>query len=345
MPKTWFRVHVSIVRNKKLQTLPPKLFKWAVNLWAICCEFDGVVPPIEEVAWTLHETEASTKKALDELQRLRFLDLIDGNLCIHDWSVNQFEAPSSSYNRVKEYRRKLAESGSSPGQFQKLRQPVLKRDGFKCVYCGDDENLVVDHVVPVAKGGWTDLDNLVAACRACNSGKSGRTPEEAGYRVIDPNAAVLVTLAVTKWRDSIQPVTVNDPRARASESESVSESGFVSSFPNAKIVENRRESDGWEEYLGVFLFAGKALNDADIQDALRNWLSLDVADRILAFQHIQSVARENEAQFVPMPANHLRRKPWTRRGPGRLLPEPRKQSRAEIGQAKAAAEFLAEGGD
>ena len=138
-------------------------------------------------------------------------------------------------------------------------------------------------------------------------------------------------------------------RARASESESesesVSESGFVSSFPNAKIVENRCESDGWEEYLGVFLFAGKALNDADIQDALRNWLSLDVADRILAFQHIQSVARENEAQFVPMPANHLRKKPWTRRGPGRLLPEPRKQSRVEIGQAKAAAEFLAEGGD
>ena len=152
---------------------------------------------------------------------------------------------------------------------------------------------------------------------------------------------------VDKTKEERKPDELPRALARAeseSEYESESESGFVSSFPNGKTTEavTVRESDGWDNYLGVFLAAGKALSDADIQDALRNWISMDMAEQILAFQHIQLVARRNDPEWIPFPVNHLRKKPWTRRGPGRLLPEPRKQSRAEIGQAKAAAEFLAE---
>lgn len=57
-----------------------------------------------------------------------------------------------------------------------LRFRVLQRDGFRCTYCGrsarDGAVLHVDHVVPVAGGGQTTEDNLVAACDACNLGKS-----------------------------------------------------------------------------------------------------------------------------------------------------------------------------
>lgn len=132
-----------------------------------------------------------------------------------------------------------------------------------------------------------------------------------------------------------------------SESESASESGFVSSFQNGKTTEavTVRESDGWEEYLGVILAGGRTLNDSDIQDGLHQWLSLEMSDRLWALSDMQAIVRKNDPEFIPFPRNHLKKKPWTRRGPGRLLPEPRKQSRAEIGQAKAAAEFLAEGGD
>ena len=58
---------------------------------------------------------------------------------------------------------------------KKLRFDVLNRDGFKCRYCGQsapDVVLHVDHVKPVANGGTNSLDNLVAACSACNGGKS-----------------------------------------------------------------------------------------------------------------------------------------------------------------------------
>ena len=57
----------------------------------------------------------------------------------------------------------------------RLRFEILKRDGFKCRYCGSPPRgkaLHIDHVVPVALGGSNDPSNLVAACADCNLGKS-----------------------------------------------------------------------------------------------------------------------------------------------------------------------------
>lgn len=55
------------------------------------------------------------------------------------------------------------------------RFAVLKRDGYRCRYCGrgaDSVELHVDHIVPVASGGSDDQSNLAAACIDCNLGKS-----------------------------------------------------------------------------------------------------------------------------------------------------------------------------
>jgi hypothetical protein len=55
-----------------------------------------------------------------------------------------------------------------------LRRAVYARDGNRCVECGRQERLSVDHIHPVARGGMTVLGNLQALCRPCNSRK-GRT--------------------------------------------------------------------------------------------------------------------------------------------------------------------------
>lgn len=56
-----------------------------------------------------------------------------------------------------------------------LRFEILKRDGFRCRYCGAGRfhqvALQVDHIHPVSKGGLTVPDNLVTACEPCNKGK------------------------------------------------------------------------------------------------------------------------------------------------------------------------------
>jgi 5-methylcytosine-specific restriction endonuclease McrA len=62
------------------------------------------------------------------------------------------------------------------------RRGVLRRDGFRCAYCGTRAS-TVDHVLPRSRGGGNTWQNLVACCRACNNRKGDRTPEEMGWQL------------------------------------------------------------------------------------------------------------------------------------------------------------------
>ncbi|MGH2724196.1 MAG: HNH endonuclease [Actinomycetota bacterium] len=59
------------------------------------------------------------------------------------------------------------------------RRAVFARDDWTCQYCGGAaEN--VDHVIPRSRGGGHVWENVVAACRRCNSRKENRLPPQAG---------------------------------------------------------------------------------------------------------------------------------------------------------------------
>ncbi len=50
-----------------------------------------------------------------------------------------------------------------------------------CHYCGQQvgaENLTMDHVIPVARGGKSVRSNCVPCCKECNSKKKAYTPVE-----------------------------------------------------------------------------------------------------------------------------------------------------------------------
>ncbi len=65
------------------------------------------------------------------------------------------------------------------------RKNILRRDGFKCVYCGrSDIPLTIDHIIPKARGGDDTWENLVSACTICNNKKGDRTPDEAKMRLM-----------------------------------------------------------------------------------------------------------------------------------------------------------------
>jgi 5-methylcytosine-specific restriction endonuclease McrA len=47
-----------------------------------------------------------------------------------------------------------------------------------CLYCGDTKNITIDHIVPLARGGKHEANNLAPACRRCNSSKCDRLLSE-----------------------------------------------------------------------------------------------------------------------------------------------------------------------
>jgi 5-methylcytosine-specific restriction endonuclease McrA len=59
------------------------------------------------------------------------------------------------------------------------RRTVFARDGHHCQYCGSAAESI-DHVVPRSRGGTHTWDNVVAACRRCNTRKEDRSLHEVG---------------------------------------------------------------------------------------------------------------------------------------------------------------------
>ncbi|KAK4405014.1 hypothetical protein Sango_0870000 [Sesamum angolense] len=56
--------------------------------------------------------------------------------------------------------------------------------GLRGGYCSSCENLTIDHVLPIARGGKWTWENLVAACAKCNSKKGQKTLEEANMKLM-----------------------------------------------------------------------------------------------------------------------------------------------------------------
>ena len=60
------------------------------------------------------------------------------------------------------------------------RKNIMVRDDFVCQYCGViGERLTIDHVIPKSRGGKTNFENCVGACKTCNAKKANKTPREA----------------------------------------------------------------------------------------------------------------------------------------------------------------------
>lgn len=54
------------------------------------------------------------------------------------------------------------------------RPRLISRDGEKCAHCGTSEELSVDHVVPLCRGGSSRIDNLQLLCKKCNVQKGDK---------------------------------------------------------------------------------------------------------------------------------------------------------------------------
>ena len=70
-------------------------------------------------------------------------------------------------------RRRRAES------YRKFLVPQIVRQGALCALCQrrlpeDATDIHIDHIVPLARGGTSELENLQAVCAGCNMRKGTR---------------------------------------------------------------------------------------------------------------------------------------------------------------------------
>ena len=86
-------------------------------------------------------------------------------------------------NRDKAFRL-LRSSSSGYASRKEVREYIFKRDGCKCLNCGTNENLSLDHIVSVSKCFYqkeiemnrlNTLENLQTLCKQCNSIKSDKS--------------------------------------------------------------------------------------------------------------------------------------------------------------------------
>jgi 5-methylcytosine-specific restriction endonuclease McrA len=62
------------------------------------------------------------------------------------------------------------------------RKRIHERDVYRCLRCGSHKDLQIDHVIPVARGGSNEDENLQTLCNLCNGSKGARS--SADYRVV-----------------------------------------------------------------------------------------------------------------------------------------------------------------
>ncbi len=95
------------------------------------------------------------------------------------FEVRSISSPKSVSRNQRYYSR--AKARNLPvKEWEQRRLHVLNRDGHKCTYCGSDGNgkaLHCDHVIPLARGGSSEVSNLTTACKRCNSSKKDKPLE------------------------------------------------------------------------------------------------------------------------------------------------------------------------
>lgn len=212
----WFRLYNETVSDPKIQTLD-LCSKW---MWVTClCIASasdergmlliGTLPATsKELSSIAGISEKAGQTAIEKLIGRGMLVKDQNTLKVKNWDTRQFESDGGSKDRVRRYRERMKKNAGDCNGYMKYRDTVIERDGGACVYCGSTENLCIDHIVPIVLGGDHEPDNLATACKACNSGKSGRLPEQAGYAFKNPAVERMYQKAKTRLLQQNVTVTV-----------------------------------------------------------------------------------------------------------------------------------------
>lgn len=91
-----------------------------------------------------------------------------------EWIANERKKQAKKKAKVKYTKRRRSTFSQKRDQ---LILALIERDGYECAKCGEVDNLSIDHIMPLSKGGSDELDNLRLLCRKHNSAKGDSVPK------------------------------------------------------------------------------------------------------------------------------------------------------------------------
>ena len=68
------------------------------------------------------------------------------------------------------------------GYFKIYKKELLKIYNSPCFYCGSNEKIEADHIIPISRGGRHSIGNLISACKHCNGSKHNKLLVEWKYK-------------------------------------------------------------------------------------------------------------------------------------------------------------------
>jgi len=151
----WIKLYTGLLDDYDFAQLGDGQKAQLILIWLLASKTDGVLP--NDPAWIKRRIACSGSVAIPQFIKLGFLE--------------ERSQPESE-------RRAVTDDGAPWGSRYvpaSLRDTVMRRDEFKCRQCEAQDNLEIDHVVPVSAGGQPTEDNLQVLCRKCNRAKRART--------------------------------------------------------------------------------------------------------------------------------------------------------------------------
>ena len=85
---------------------------------------------------------------------------------------------ASAQEQVSRQNSRALQAGNESGlTAEQWESKVADYEG-RCAYCGRRRTIILEHVIPVSRGGGTVFDNVLPSCRSCNTSKSDSDPVE-----------------------------------------------------------------------------------------------------------------------------------------------------------------------
>ena len=106
-----------------------------------------------------------------------FIKLYESNMFNSDWLMENIRMIQSILEKEKillqiAYSKKSRRiKGNKHIGNSEVRKAIFNLYGEKCLCCGSEHNIQIDHVVPIAVGGKSEINNYQPLCKSCNSSK------------------------------------------------------------------------------------------------------------------------------------------------------------------------------